>query len=60
MLHPVQVPVFGWCRSAKPPSISARTKFIVIAERAWPLTMRRGSGVRASTAELGRLTKSPR
>ena len=38
----------GWCRSAKPPSISERTKFIVIAERACALIIRRGSGARAA------------
>ena len=43
----------GWCRSAKPPSISARTKFIVIAERACALIMRRGSGMRASAVNSG-------
>ena len=43
----------GWCRSAKPPSISARTKFIVIAERACALIMRRGSGRRACSVNAG-------
>jgi 3-deoxy-D-arabino-heptulosonate 7-phosphate (DAHP) synthase class II len=50
----------GWCRSANPPSISERTKFMVIAERACALTMRRGSGVRAAASNAGPLTMSPR
>ena len=50
----------GWWRSAKPPSISARTKFIVIAERACALIMRRGSGTRSAAVKPGALTMSPR
>ncbi|MOA58192.1 hypothetical protein D3C78_1825380 [compost metagenome] len=50
----------GWCRSAKPPSISARTKFIVIAECAWACSIRFGSGSRAASVKAGALMTSPR
>ena len=50
----------GWCRSAKPPSISARTKFMVNAERACAVSIRCGSGSRAAAVNSGPLTTSPR
>ena len=41
----------GWCRSAKPPSISERMKFSVSAARSYPRSMSVGSGSRSSAAE---------
>ena len=50
----------GWCRSAKPPSISERTKFSVSAARSYPRSIICGSGVRSSAVNPLRLTRSPR
>ena len=60
MPHPAQIPVFRMVQVGEAAIDQARTKFMVIAERAWPFTIRRGSAVRSSTVNPGWLMKSPR
>ena len=47
-------------REPKPPRVKARSRFMVAADRWYPLSSRSGSGIRASGSGSAELAMSPR